>query len=620
MPAPIRYRLVPLRPEAHLFEITLEVAHPDPSGQRLALPAWIPGSYMIRDFARHVVGLTASAGGKALRVDKLDKHTWQVAPADGPLQVRCEVYAWDLSVRGAHLDRNHGFFNGTSVFLLVCGQEHLPCEVELVKPQDPACAAWRVATTLPVQRARATGFGRYRADSYAHLIDHPVEMGRFRRVDFLAGGVPHEVVVTGRAEFDGERLAKDLKRICEWQMRLFEPDTGKPPFARYMFMVMAVGEGYGGLEHADCTALLCSRDDLPQAHEPGRADGAPLREAYRTFLGLCSHEYFHAWNVKRIRPVEFLPYDLERENYTRQLWTFEGFTAYYDDLALVRSGIVSRDEYLGMLARTVSGVWRGEGRRRQSVTESSFDAWTRFYRQDENAPNAIVSYYTKGSLLALALDLQLRIGSGGTISLDDVMRALWREHGLTGAGVEVDTVRQVAERLSGLKLKRFFERCVHGTEDPPLEKLLPQAGVALRWEALGEQPWLGWKTIADGTDVRLAQVLEASPAQHAGLSAGDVLVSFDGLRVTAATLERSLARLHAGRVVEVHAFRRDELMCFKLRPLAPRSDQCRLRFDAAAAAPALRLLAGWLGDVGAANENTLQRGDEHGSGKSRRRR
>ncbi len=595
MPAPIRYRIAALRPEAHLFEVTVAIARPDPAGQLLALPAWIPGSYMIRDFARHIVELHAEAGGRGIAAEKIDKHTWRVAKVRGPLTVRCLVYAWDLSVRGAHLDRSHGFFNGTSLFLRVCGQEQAPCEVELVRPVDEPCAGWRVATTLPAKRVNAAGFGRYRAESYERLIDHPVEMGTFQRVNFRAGGIPHAVVVTGHATFDGERLAADLQRICEHHMRLFEPKGGKPPFERYLFLVMAVGEGYGGLEHADCTALLCSRDDLPQPGEAQPAAGKPMREAYRGFLGLCSHEYFHAWNVKRIRPAELVAPDLERENYTRQLWTFEGFTSYYDDLALVRSGAVASDDYLALVARTVTGVWRGGGRHRQSIAESSFDAWTKFYRQDENAPNAIVSYYTKGSLVALALDLTLRIESRGKLSLDEVMRSLWRDHGRTGTGVAEDTVQRIAEALSGLKLKRFFERHVYGTDDPPLAELLARVGVELRWEAAGKQPWLGWITVTEGSDVKLKVVLEDSPVQRAGLSGGDVLAAVDGLRVTPANLDASLARLPAGRPVAVHAFRRDELVCVTLTPEATRKDQCRLVFDAGAPAVARRLRDAWLG-------------------------
>ncbi|MFA7667081.1 MAG: peptidase M61, partial [Burkholderiaceae bacterium] len=421
--APIRYRIRPSDPDAHLFGVEMTIADPDPEGQRLALPAWIPGSYMIREFARHIVRIEARAGDAPVALTKLDKHTWRAERCRGPLAVRYLVYAWDLSVRGAHLDRTHGFFNGTSVFLQALGHERRPCELVIDAPTHPACQGWRVATTLPEAGARRHGFGRYRAADYDELIDHPVELGRFTLFTFEAGGVPHEVAITGRHDTDGNRLTRDLEAICASQARLFEPASGKPPVDRYLFQVTAVGDGYGGLEHRASTALICRRSDLPHPAMEGVSDG------YRSFLGLCSHEYFHTWNVKRIKPAAFVDYDLRAEQYTRLLWVFEGFTSYYDDLTLVRSGVLDPGAYLKLLSGTISNVQRGPGRLLQSVTESSFDAWTRYYRQDENAPNAIVSYYTKGALVALCLDLTIRARSRGKRSLDDVMRLMWQRWG-----------------------------------------------------------------------------------------------------------------------------------------------------------------------------------------------
>jgi predicted metalloprotease with PDZ domain len=403
---PIRYAIRPLNPEAHTFTVSCTVPDPDPAGQCLALPAWIPGSYLIRDFARHIVTIRAECGGKPWRLTKIDKHTWR-APAcpDGEaLSVHCEIYAWDLSVRGAHLDQSHGFFNGTSVFLRVIGHEEAPCQVDIEAPPGPQYADWRIATALQPAHAepggaKAHGFGVYQAANYDELIDHPVEMGLFTLASFSACGVDHEIAISGRHDADIERIAADLARICAWQIRFF----GEPaPMSRYVFLVTAVGEGYGGLEHRASTALLCSRDDLPY---PGMGK---ISEGYRKFLGLCSHEYFHTWNVKRIKPAEFIPYDLDRENFTTLLWFFEGFTSYYDDLALLRSGSIKLADWLEITAKTISSVQRGPGRRLQTLAESSFDAWSKFYRPDENTPNAVVSYYAKGALVALALDLTLR--------------------------------------------------------------------------------------------------------------------------------------------------------------------------------------------------------------------
>ena len=563
--SPVHYRIRPANPAAHRFEVSCTVAAPDPGGQHFALPAWIPGSYLIREFARHVVAIRAEAAGKAVRLDKIDKHTWQAAPlkANQPLTVTCEVYAWDLSVRGAHLDQTHAFFNGTSVFLRVIGQESSPCLVDIRPPEGKMFKDWRIATALEPASgnkggAKLHGFGLYRAANYEELIDHPVEMGTFTLATFDACGIPHEVAITGHHDCDMERLTADLKRVCEWQIRFF----GEPaPMRRYVFLVTAVGEGYGGLEHRASTALLCSRNDLPHSGIKG------LPESYRTFLGLCSHEYFHTWNVKRIKPAAFVPYDLDRENYTTQLWAFEGITSYYDDLALLRSGVIELKDWLELTAKTITNVHRSPGRLRQSLAESSFDAWSKFYRPDENSPNAVVSYYAKGALVAMALDLTLRQGSRNKVSLDDVMRVLWARFGQTGMGMGDDDIRHVAEELSGLNLKRFFAEAVHGTRDLPLKKLLEPFGIGLEWEK-AKIPSLGVKTSAEGNEVKLATVYDDGPAQRAGLSAGDVLVAIDGLRVNPKGIDIHLARLHPGDPLVVHAFRRDELMEFAVR-LAP---------------------------------------------------
>ena len=580
--APIHYVVFPAHPAAHRFEVRCVVESPDPTGQRFALPAWIPGSYLIRDFARNIVSIRAEAGGKPVALEKTDKHTWRAASLKQPaaLTVVIEVYAWDLSVRGAHFDETHAFFNGTSTFLRVIGQEDAPCLVDIQPPEGERYKDWRVATAMtPLQaggdrrgKAKRHGFGLYCAENYDELIDHPVEMGHFSHATFEACGVPHEVVITGRHDCDMSRLCRDLKRICEWQIRFF----GEPaPMSRYVFLVTAVGSGYGGLEHRASTALLCSRNDLPFAGMSG------LPEGYRTFLGLCSHEYFHTWNVKRIKPAAFTPYDLERENYTTLLWAFEGFTSYYDDLALLRSGAIELKDWLDLMAKTISNVLRTPGRLKQSLAESSFDAWSKFYRPDENTPNAVVSYYAKGALFALALDLTLRAKTDGRVALDDVMRALWERHGKTGIGVGEDDIRRIAEECSGLKLKRLFADGVSGTHDLPLRKLLAPFGVDLTLEvtAAAKTPSLGVKINAEANvanEIRLATVFDGGAAQTAGLAAGDALVAVDGLRVTPSTLDKLLARHQPGDTVRIHAFRRDELMEFTVRLDPPPADNARL--------------------------------------------
>lgn len=587
MTQPIRYSIVPKDLAAHLFEVSVTVTDPDPEGQRFSLPVWIPGSYLVREFARNIVTLGAfNDAGRKVRIAKTDKHTWQAAPVNGMLTLRYDVYAWDLSVRSAYLDESGGFFNATAVFLSVAGREDAPCEVAIGKPAGAAFRAWRVGTALPEARGtKRYGFGAYRASNYDELSDHPVTIGEFALATFDAHGVPHDIVIVGRVtQLDIERLRTDLKRVCEAQIALFEPKSKKAPMDRYVFMTLAVSDGYGGLEHRASTALICNRTDLPVKGRPETTEG------YRTYLGLCSHEYFHTWNVKRIKPAAFVPYDLTRENYTSLLWLFEGFTSYYDDLMLVRSGLMSQDEYFAALGRTVGGVLRGTGRLKQSVAESSFDAWIKYYRQDENATNAIVSYYTKGSLVALAFDLAIRAQTRNRKSLDDVMRLLWQRYGRDfyrgkQAGVKENEVEALIEAATGVALGRLFTDAVHGTRDLPLAELLAPFGVTLAPDVANgaaAKPTIGAR-LRGGADCTFAAVYEGGAAHRAGLSAGDTLIAVDGLRVTGTNLDALLARYRPGDKVEVHAFRRDELRTAKLKLDGPEVTRYRLT---AAAKPA----------------------------------
>ncbi len=594
----VYYTITPKDLAAHLFEVTLTVDKPDPVGQVFSLPAWIPGSYMIREFARNIVRIGASSGDARIALKKRDKHTWQAEPCKGPLVLTYEVYAWDLSVRAAHLDQTHGFFNGTSVFLSVHEQDNLRHVVDIRPPEGEVFKAWRVATALPELKAKRYGFGTYVAANYDELIDHPVEMGTFDLATFKAHGVTHDIVLTGRVpNLDMARLAADLKKICEEQIILFEPKSRCAPMNRYVFMTLAVGDGYGGLEHRASTALVCSRSDLPVKGQKGMSDG------YRTYLGLCSHEYFHTWNVKRIKPAAFAPYDLRTEGYTSLLWLFEGFTSYYDDLMLVRSGVIDETAYFKLLAKTINGVLRRSGRTKQSVAESSFDAWTKYYRQDENSPNAIVSYYTKGSLVGLALDLTIRTETRGRKSLDDVMRALWQRYGRDfysdngGVGVAEADVERLFDEITGLKLKRFFDRYVRGTDDLPLARLLTPFGVEVadkHKDGKEAKASLNVRTTRDGNDCKLANVYEGGAAHRAGLSAGDILVAMDGVRVTASNLDNLLSRYRIDDAVTVHAFRRDELMVFSATLATDDAPQMSLTGHAKPAAHA-RQRAAWLG-------------------------
>jgi len=589
------YRVTALDPAAHLFEVRCTVDVPDPAGQRFRLPRWVPGSYLIREFARHFVDVRAiaGAGDAAVQITKQNVSTWQAAPSAGPLTVIARIYAFDLSVRTAYLDTTRAYFNGGAVFLCPDGSENAPAKLDLVLPDAAEYAKWRCATTMTRDDASQW---RFRAANYDELIDHPVEMAEFATCHFAAGGVPHQVAITGRHTIDAARLARDLAQVCQWQIDLF---GGAPPFPAYLFLVMAVGGGHGGLEHRSSTSLLCSRNSLPQ---PGMTEPT---DDYVNFLGLASHEYFHAWNVKRIKPAAFVPYDLSRESYTRQLWAFEGITSYYDDLALVRSRVVSEAKYLELVGRGITAVLRAPGRHVQSVADASFDAWIKFYRQDENSPNALVSYYAKGALVALALDLQLRVD--GRTTLDDVMRVLWQRYGAVGIGVPEDGIANLASELAGRNLSDFFARYVHGTEDPPLASLLAAHGITLGLRAasgnsdrggkpaaapVGARNWLGVKV---GGELRLQHVYSGGPAERAGLAPGDTLVALGGIKASADALNMLAERGVADSRVAIHAFRRDELMTFDVELATAPLDTAFLTLAADAPPDVAARRASWLG-------------------------
>ena len=593
-----RYQVTPLDPNAHVFEVRCTVDDPDPAGQRFRLPTWIPGSYLIREFARQFVHVRAQAAGRAIPIAKEAKDVWRAAPGEGPLTVVAKVYAFDLSVRTAYLDRTRAYFNGPSVFLSPEGRESAPCTVELIPPSGDDFRDWRVATTLESDGAPPHAFGRYRAANYDDLIDHPVEMSDFALASFAAGGVRHEITVTGRQQADLERLARDLARVCQWQIDLFgNAPQSRPPFDRYLFQITAVGDGYGGLEHRSSTSLVCRRDELPIR---GRSE---IDDGYLNLLGLASHEYFHSWNVKRIKPAAFMPYDLTREGYTRQLWAFEGATSYYDDLALVRGGVIDDARYLELLGRAITQVLRTPGRHVQSVGDSSFDAWIKFYRQDENSPNVVVSYYAKGSLVAAALDLTLR--KRGRATLDDVLRALWERYGRAGVGVPEGAIDAIVAEIAGDDMRDFFARFVHGTDDPPLAELLDSFGVDFHVRAAvnaadrGGKPstappptcWLGAKVAKDLT---LQNVFTGSPAERAGLAANDVLVAVDGVRASADLLDKLATTRSAGEHVGVHAFRRDELIVVDVELAGAPLDTCWLAVREAPSSDAARLRQHWL--------------------------
>ena len=525
-PPAICYRVEVADLHAHLFRITLTIARPQ-ALQRVSLPVWIPGSYLVREFSKNLQGLRAHQAARALPAGQLmqvDKCTWDIrCKADQPLRLSYEVYANDNSVRTAWLDANRGFFNGSSLCLQVHGQEKSPHALELVATS--AIAGWSAATALPPSQVKTTGFGTYLAADYDELMDCPVEMGTFWSGSFSACGVAHRFVVAGAsAGFDGARLLDDTKKICEAQIRFWHGGK-KPPYKNYLFMLNVVDDGYGGLEHRSSTALICNRKDLP------RLGDSKMPEGYTTLRGLISHEYFHTWNVKRLRPAEFASYRYGSENYTQLLWFFEGFTSYYDDLLLRRVGLLDDAAYLKLLNKTINQVLQTPGRLVQSVAQASFDAWVKYYRQDENTPNATVSYYTKGALVALCFDLSLRAESSGTqlATLDDVMRHLWtRCKG--GPMTEADFAVALAH-VGGRSYALEIDSWVHGTDDLPLEALLQRHGVVVLQEPAQLAQALGLR-VSDSGGVHIKTVLRGGAAEQAGFAAGDEWLAVEPLAAT----------------------------------------------------------------------------------------
>jgi len=524
----VRYTVRLSESAAHHFEVELTIERPA-ARQRVSLPVWIPGSYLIREFERHLQGLQARQGRAARALTQIDKATWELAcDPRRPLVLRYAVYAFDNSVRMAWRDARRGFFNGTSLLLRVHGQED--GAHALTVPPPAARPDWQLATAMTPARVDRRGFGTYRADGYDELVDHPVELGAFWSGEFSAAGVPHRFVVAGApASFDGARLLRDARKICEAALRFWSEPA---PMRGYLFMLNVVDEGYGGLEHRASTALVCGRRDLPRLG--ASADAARVGEGYVTLLGLISHEYFHTWNIKRLRPAEFERYDYQRENHTRLLWFFEGFTSYYDDLLLLRAGLIDAAAYLKLLTKTLNQVLQAPGRQAQSVAQASFDAWVRYYRQDENTPNSTISYYAKGALVALCFDLTLR--QEGRATLDDAMRALWRR--CRGGPMREEDFAAVLADLGGRGFERELADWVHGTGELPLKALLTAHGVDVRQEPSQWAQTLGLRVSEGAGGIILKTVLAGGAAAQAGMAAGDEWL---GLEVAAPRRARAAA-------------------------------------------------------------------------------
>jgi predicted metalloprotease with PDZ domain len=574
----MHYRLSLPEPASHLFHVEVTLSRPGAVAE-LCFPVWTPGSYLVREFARHVEGLRAEDGtGQPLPVTRLDKHRFSIAAGGAPsVVVRYRLFANELTVRTCHLDGTHGYLNGAAALPYASGRLAEPCELEVVPPEG-----WEVSTALP------GGPRRFTARDYDELADSPVEIGRHKVFRFQVAGKAHELALWGRGHVDEERLTDDTRRIVETFARLF----GALPYDRYLFIVHLADARRGGLEHARSTTLDVART----AFFP--------REAYEETLALIAHEFFHLWNVKRLRPAALTPYDYGREQYTRLLWWFEGVTSYYDGISLVRAGLAEPASYLRGLGRTLTTLARTPGAAKMSLEEASFLAWVKHYRPDENTPNSAVSYYLKGELVALALDLALRRAGG---SLDVLVRTLYARQpasGLPEDGVE----RAVAAVLGEGPARSFFDRNVRGVE--PLELGLEPLGLRVGRRAAagfddkggtpapeGGAPPAGYlgAAFAPGGRLQVQGVREGSPAWTAGLQAGDEIVAEDGFRVDRGALWDRLCQLGPGGKLLLTVFRRDELTPVEL-VLAPAPlDTIWIEPDPAAPASAHAAFEAWCG-------------------------
>ena len=548
----ITYTLTP-DPKAHQWHITLKFQNPSNSSVVLRLPNWVPGSYLIRDFSRHIITISAECDGQPAALSQTAKNIWQTSPKSGHWVIRYTAYAFDLSVRGSFLDTNRGFLDGSCLFFSIEGRlkdTHSLSFNDLPKK-------WRIATSMPT-----TGSNTFQTASYHDLIDHPVELGNIEFLNFEAGGIPHRIALSGHyPDFDRDRLVSDIRKICETELAMFPSPA---PFTHYLFLLHVGDNIYGGLEHISSTALLADRHSLPP-HGMTEAN-----DAYTQLLGLFSHEYFHAWNVKSIKPAAFAPYDLDRENYTEQLWAFEGITSYYDDLFLARSRTIAPEAYLRLLAQSITRVQQTKGRLKQSLAESSFTAWNKFYKQDENSPNAIVSYYQKGALAALCLDLAIRSKSSGRHTLDSVMQQHYRDWLDTLQGIPEKQWQARCQAFTGLDLEDFFQTTLYSTADLPLAELLATIGIGLQWQAqpcghggafLSEPPTetpapapdFGARFKQNSDHATLTHVFNGGSAENAALCPQDKIIAIDGYACT--DLAAQWAQLPIGYTARLHYFR-----------------------------------------------------------------
>lgn len=553
----VEYRISWPEPHAHLFHVEAWFPGPLPEVLTLRMPVWNPGSYLVREFARQVRGFQAfSPSGAALAARKIDKASWSVSGATDGVRLRYQVFAHELSVRTSHLDASHAFWNGVTLFVYADETRRRKARLTVDAP-----AGWTVSCTL--NRVGA-GDREWWADDYDHLVDCPVEAGTHRRSMFEVDGIPHEVALWGDGNVELAATTEALRSLVAAARDVM----GGLPYERYLFIVHLAERRGGGLEHRDSCVLNYPRF------------GFRPRRSFEEFLDLASHELFHVWNVKRIRPTRFAPYDYTRENVTDLLWAMEGITDYYAPLICRRAGLLSPERYLEMLGESLTQLARTPGRAVHSLEEVSRDAWIRLYRADEDTPNSSVSYYLKGHVVAAMLDLEIRARSGDRASMDTVMRGLAAD-ARGGGTIPEGGFGELVRRHAGVDVEDLLDAYVRSTTeiDParhlalagltassrPREGADDRGGRAPSAPAAGEPPQadgphLGASFREEGGRVTVAFVANGGPAERAGLYAGDEIVAASGYRVSdVRTLDARLAEIGVGKPARLAVFRRDRL-------------------------------------------------------------
>ncbi len=584
----VSYRLSMPNPSNHLAEIELQLQEPNRDWIDLVMPVWTPGSYLIREFPRHVQELTALGDGRQLTVEKRSKNVWRLETKGRRfIEVRYKVYCNELTVRTSHLDDRHGFFSPPTLFFRVAHWPAARYELEIRPPEG-----WRVSTSL-----RPLGAGVYGASSFDDLMDAPLEIGGHEVIPFTVGGIPHELILYCEFGTDDQgrglqafarRLVVDLTPLVEESSKLF----GGLPYGRYLFILHLVPGHRGGLEHR--SSMVCGGDPRIFGSEAG----------YRKFLGLLSHEFFHVWNVKRIRPRAFRDCDYSREVYTGLLWLFEGFTTYYEHLQLVRAKLTTSRQFLEGLSREISVVMATPGRHLQSLERASRDAWIKQYRKDENTRNTAVSYYSKGCLVALHLDLLIRRDSCDRLSLDDVMREMWRRYQESGKGLGENEFETLVFQVTGRDYSDFFEQAIRGTADLEIEVPLAAVGVELRrgvWRRgqlaidLSGLSSMGARVRAKGDFLEIVEVSPGGAAAEAGIDPGDLLVAVNDRKIDLRNFTENVAITPPGTRLKFHLFRRERLREFNLCLRVPLPTDCELLFRADRGSNQFRAFQEWLG-------------------------